>query len=288
MNLGTLRRLNAKLTVIIAFCVLSNAFGQSPGQPQHAKISLISERSSLVPEHADWIGIRFDLDPGWHIYWTNPGDSGEPPKVTWQLPAGFKVGDLQFPVPKRIFDHSLTDYGYEGSVVLLAKLTTSGATSSKASEIAADVRYLVCREVCVPAKDHVSLNLESGNSSQAALAIEAAKKRLPQKPPRGAHISARAEGDTFVVTIGTRGGSSSRMGLIMDFIPAEERLVENAAKPLITPALDAQEITLKKSEQLNHPVTELRGLLITSDRAYNIVVPVTSGKPNTHAGAKKS
>src|SRR5438105_1356224 len=146
------------LLLMIILCGMSNSLSQT-AKPQHAKLSLLSEQTSLVPGSSQWLGLRFELDPGWHIYWTNPGDSGEPPKVSWRLPTGIKTGDLQFPAPQRIQDHGLTDYGYEGEVVLLSRLRMPVGSTSNKAEIGADVKYLVCREVCVPARESVGLSL---------------------------------------------------------------------------------------------------------------------------------
>jgi thiol:disulfide interchange protein DsbD len=273
---------HAKISLIafaLLFLCAASALAQS-SKPQHAHISLIASPSDS--SGTLWIGLRFQLDPGWHIYWTNPGDSGEPPKVTWHLPSGFEAGDLQFPAPHRIADHGLTDYGYEGEAVLLSKLTIpAGATSNK-PEIAADVRYLVCREVCIPAKDHVSLNLADQNGGTASL-LHAAQARLPGNLPRGVHARAIAGAEAFLLSI----GPSSGLGHINDFIPSETQVIDNSSKPQITKSGVSTQLKLKKSEQLDHAVPELRGLLITNDKAYNIVVPVTATKGSQRSSAPK-
>jgi thiol:disulfide interchange protein DsbD len=282
MNLGTLKRINAKLTAIVALCLLSNAFGQS-ASPQHARLSLISDRSAITPGQSEWIGLRFELDPGWHIYWINPGDSGEPPKITWRLPAGMQAGDLDFPTPQRIPDHSLMDYGYQGNVVLLSKLTTANALTSKQADISADVKYLVCREVCVPGKDHLSLALpvaDGGGRAPGASEVEAAERHLPLPLPHSVRISAISSQDAFVLTVASGKGS---LGQITDFIPADAQVIENTVHPTIKSDTGRVVIRLKKSEQLDHPVSQLRGLLVTGDRAYNVVVPVTLAKTQSRS-----
>lgn len=269
--------------VILLLCALSGVFPQS-AKPRHARISLISEQSSLIGGKPNWIGICFDLDPGWHIYWTNPGDSGEPPKVTWQLPASVNAGDLEFPAPQRIQDHSLMDYGYQGTVVLLSKLMVAPDAATKRVEIGADVRYLVCREVCVPEKTHISRIFPARTVlSTCNSQIADAQKNLPQPLPRGVSISATSSPDEFTLTVSSK---TPNFGRVTDFIPADEQVIENGAQPAISSGKDENVIKLKKSEQLNHPVTQLRGLLITANKAYNVVVPVTSGRP--HTTAKKS
>ena len=276
-------RLASKLGVICAILLVRSCLVAQSTKPQHAHVSLLTERGNLTPGQPQWIGIRFDLDPGWHIYWLNPGDSGEPPKVTWNLPAGMQIGDLQFPAPQRISDHSLMDYGYEGSTILLAKLTPGPSAASKAAEIAADVRYLVCREVCVPGKDHVSLTVPVSNSAIAASdesQIETGVKRLPQRLPVGVRARSTSSREFLIVTVTSK---SLSFGIVTDFIPADEQVIENATRPLIQIGKDQSVIKLKKSDQLDHPVSQLRGLLVAGDRAYNVSIPVISARTNAQA-----
>lgn len=284
MNSGTLRTIQrVTATLSLTFCGLTSAYPQA-SKTQHAHLSLISEHGSATSGDSQWVGLRFQLDPGWHIYWSNPGDSGEPPKVVWQLPSGFKAGDLQFPTPHRIADHGLIDYGYESDVVLLSKLTAPSAGTSKA-DIGADVRYLVCREVCVPGKDHLSLSLAAGqnekSASQAEL-IRGAQANLPQSLPPDAHVSAELVPDAMLLTVR---GKSTVMGEIRDFIPSDAQVLDNSTPPTISASGARWKIRLKKSEQLNPSVTRLRGLLITSTKAYNVDVPVTPVKKTSQSAS---
>ncbi len=267
-----------RAVALLLLCV-GFAIAQS-SRPQHAHLSLIAAPSDA--SRSQWIGLRFQLDPGWHIYWMNPGDSGEPPKVTWHLPSGFEAGVLQFPAPHRIADHGLTDYGYEGDAVLLSKLTIPAEETSNKPEIAADVRYLVCREVCVPANDHVSLNLADQNAGNTSL-FQAAQARLPESLPHGVHARAVAGTQAFLLSV----GPISRLGQITDFIPSEVQVIDNAAAPEIAKSGVTATVRLKKSEQLDHSIGELKGLLVTNDKAYNVVVPVTATKGSRKTSAPK-
>src|ERR1700730_7570588 len=94
--------------------------------PAHLKVRLVSEASAVAPGRTFWIGLDFALDPGWHIYWVNAGDSGQPPRVTWTAPAGYDVGPLECPQPVRIVDsETIVDYGYKGHVLLMAPVGLS-------------------------------------------------------------------------------------------------------------------------------------------------------------------
>lgn len=276
--------------ILLAFCCAAQSYAQS-NKPQHAKLSLISERDTLNPGSSNWIGLRFQLEPGWHIYWKNPGDSGEPPKVTWHVPGGVEITDLHFPTPQRIKDHSLIDYGYEDDVVLLSKITVpnAGDAPGNKDEISADVRYLVCREVCIPGRDHVALTLPFDASSRSsdsrdANLIRKTETRLPQRLPSGVKVSAIFEGDSFDLTVSSK---SLDFGLLRDFLPEEPQVLDNSVVPAITRGKDLTQLRLRKSEQLDHPVTQLKGLLVTKDKAYDVTIPVASSPTTVSRKSKE-
>jgi len=93
----------------------------------HGTVTLISETGALSPQRESWFGLRFVLEPGWHTYWVNPGDSGLTPKLTWTLPAGFQAGPISWPTPQRLPVSKLMDYGYENDVMLLVPIRGGAA-----------------------------------------------------------------------------------------------------------------------------------------------------------------
>ena len=67
------------------------------------------------------MGVLYRIEPGWHIYWKYSGDSGIPTKIEWQLAQGFKVGDLQWPLPLRDEEPGdLEVFDYTSEVLLFA------------------------------------------------------------------------------------------------------------------------------------------------------------------------
>src|SRR6266436_722886 len=113
---------------------------------EHVKLELVSEQDALVPGKDLWLGFRFDLQDEWHTYWINPGDSGEAPRIEWQLPTGFQAGAIQWPYPERLSTPPFADYGYEHQVLLMAPVRPPAQLrEGETRKIAARVRYLVCR-----------------------------------------------------------------------------------------------------------------------------------------------
>src|SRR6201996_2000905 len=140
------------------------AFGQTPSGPvraQHLTVELLPLDSAVQPRSSTKVGLHFTLDKGWHVYWLNAGDSGEPPSIKWTLPSGVTVGAMEFPAPRRLPLGPLMDFGYENEV--LFPMTMSAEPSLHAPStvpLAAHVNWLVCREVCIPGKADLVLPLQ--------------------------------------------------------------------------------------------------------------------------------
>src|SRR3989440_1234575 len=89
----------------------------------HVEAELVAERASVQPGKPALVGLKLRMEPQWHTYWKNPGDSGLPTRLQWTLPPGWKAGEIQWPYPKPLPVGPLMNYGYEDEVVLLAELT---------------------------------------------------------------------------------------------------------------------------------------------------------------------
>lgn len=151
-----------------------------------AKVRLISSHDLIAPGMATWLGVEFDIAPGWHIYWPGQNDSGYAPSVEWTLPEGFTVGELQWPTPKRyILPGDILDHTYEGRVILLAKLTPPATIRAGESvPIGAKVAWLECEEGCVPREAELAIELKAtagnANPSSEAPHFTDARAALPK------------------------------------------------------------------------------------------------------------
>ena len=241
-------------------------------------MSLLAERTVLRAGHGAVIGLRFKMDPGWHIYWRNPGDSGAAPTVTWDLPAGYKAGDFEWPVPERIEASGLVNYGYHGSVLLPVTVRVpSGAAPGKIVTLAAAVKYLICKDVCLPGRARVSLTLpvaeDRGEASDDSTLFDAARARLPQPAPASWKTHATFADREFRVTIET--GRRETAGT---FFPIDESRIDDSAPQTVTPLATGLEFRLRASDQLAKPPAALTAVVVLPpDRAYTVRVPVSSG-----------
>ncbi len=166
----------------------------------HGTVELLSEQESIQPGRAIHLGLYFRLEKGWHIYWINPGDSGEPPRLEWHLPAGLRASAIEWPAPSRLPIPPLMDYGYEAEVLLPVSIeNTSGLAPGAEVTPSADMKAIVCREVCIPAKAQLSLSLpvraeRPRESAETVAMFSAAQKALPKPAPANWRPSAKRSG----------------------------------------------------------------------------------------------
>src|SRR5271165_2681359 len=115
---------------IFASCLL--IAGGLPARPvsnfadaPHVHVQIVVPSSGLSRGQAANAGLYFKIDQGWHVYWKNAGDAGEPPHIKWTLPDGITAGPLQFPAPKRLPLGPLMDFGYEDEVLFPFTVTAA-------------------------------------------------------------------------------------------------------------------------------------------------------------------
>ena len=152
----------------------------------HVQLELVPAAASIAPGQTLYVALHEKIRAGWHTYWRNPGDAGEPPKLGWTLPAGWKAGDIVWPAPKRLPVGPLMDYGYENEVWLPIPVTApKSAPAGKPASLKAAVSILVCKDVCVPEDATLQLDLPVSAQSPAAsnASIGAALAAAPKPPP---------------------------------------------------------------------------------------------------------
>ena len=143
---------------IFSILLLFSFFGSAETvDTGHARISLIKDHSDFVPGTSINIGLKVSMDKGWHTYWRNPGDSGGPIEIDWNLPKGFSVSDIKWPLPEKIEYPPLMTYGYEDFVIYPMVLSIPADYSDDYFEMNADI--LICADVCIPESGKISSNL---------------------------------------------------------------------------------------------------------------------------------
>jgi thiol:disulfide interchange protein len=218
-----------KLLASLVGLVLSlNAYGQVVHQP-HLTAELVAATSQVKAGQTLLVGLRMKMDPNWHTYWRNPGDSGEPTHVEWKLPAGFSASPLLWPPPSRIAVPPLTNFGYDGEVFLLTEIVAGPRPAGeKQATLHADASWLVCNDVCIPGKASLNLQLpwtdDNAKDSSWFAELDRVRTTIPSAMPQW-------KGTVSVnqnrLTLNLLGPTGSLTGA--EFYPYSETLIQNAA-----------------------------------------------------------
>ena len=225
-------------------------------------LDLVSEVNAIRAGQAIWVGLKFTVQKDWHIYWQNPGDSGQPPRAQWELPAGFRVGELQWPVPVRLGAGSVVDFGYDRDAMLLVRITPPATLPPGSSvTLSANVAWLMCRDICIPGKKRVALSLPVKVASERNVSHEAlftqARASLPLPIPRAWRATLAEDEDQFVLTVRTAKRETSAY-----FFPLDPGQIDHSAPQVLKPMAEGFRLSMRKSDQLLHRPKALRGVLV--------------------------
>lgn len=263
-----------------------------PLEADHLQVELLADTTAVNRAGQDFqLGLHFHLEPGWHIYWVNAGDSGQSPSVQWSLPAWMpadSIGPMQFPVPQRLPLGPLMDFGYEGDVLFpfAVHFHPMGAVHDSALPITASLHWLVCSRVCIPGKGTIALTLPmratSGQpNAQTAPLFQHALATLPKPLPSGANITAAQSARQLILTahLGHRVAGA-------EFYPFDQNLIVNAAPQKVEPLPDGFRIFLQKDSSVAPMPQPLHGLIVLPDgTGYEFTAPIGAVAP-AHSVAK--
>ncbi|CAA7622425.1 Thiol:disulfide interchange protein dsbD [Magnetospirillum sp. LM-5] len=205
------------LAVMLAGLVgLSGAFAAEPGASdwsvnETGRVRLIAATTATGSDSQLRLGLQFQLQPGWKMYWRTPGDAGYPPKIDWSGTDNAQGPVLSWPAPKRFELAGLQNFGYAGEVVLPVAMTMP--RPGQPARIRAAVEYLACEKICVPMNAQVSLDLPAG-TGQPSAAIHDLSRFAALVPGDGARHGigidkVTALGDTLFVTARANPGFQS-------------------------------------------------------------------------------
>jgi thiol:disulfide interchange protein len=129
----------------------------------HTHVQLLLSADTAKPGDTILVGMDLKMEPGWHTYWKNSGAAGLPTKIEWQLPPGVTAGEIQWPLPEKLPPAEVTTYGYENEVILIVPLKIETNFPSGEIDLKANVSWLECKDVCIPANQNVEAKLNVGN-----------------------------------------------------------------------------------------------------------------------------
>jgi DsbC/DsbD-like thiol-disulfide interchange protein len=243
-------------------------------QDEHVRVTLLSEHAALVPGTTSWFGVRLQHEPHWHTYWVNPGDSGLPTKLAWQLPPGFHAGEIVWPVPQRISVGDLYNFGYADDTLLPVPVEVpADAKPGTTAHIGAEAKYLVCREECIPGKATVGLDLPVSATAAATEQqplFAAARAAQPRNAPwvGAAHV----RGDRIEVEL-----HAADLPTVTDVFIVQRKLVDYAP-PQISKNGDELGLSFAKSDYFVSTPPQIDLLLRAGAQTWSARVPLSSTK----------
>lgn len=235
-------------------------------------------RDVAAPGETVLAAVQMRLQPRWHTYWRNAGDIGDPPKLDWELPAGVKAGEIQWPVPEKAAANGFTNYIYHGQVLFLVPLTIANTVPAGPLQLKAAVSWIECETSCVPGGANIQAALTIGPQSKPsadAVLIAEWQKKIPQpNAALAASASWGAASDKMrALIIEWTSGSD---GKDADFFPyaSEHYAVQAATEKL---SADAGKIRLRKVVEKSDGdwPKEIAGLIVQNGKAVEATLPIS-------------
>lgn len=223
---------------------------------------LIGSHSAVQPGQTISLAWQFKLSPKWHIYYSNPGDSGLPPEL--KSPQGQPL-TLTFPVPHTISIPPVTNYGYTDAVTFTTTYTVPATQTAGTFTPTFNASFLYCNDVCMPGTATLQLPLTVAGAAIANPAYNP-QQHLPQPGPQ--NLTAQINGNTATIILPA---DLAEPGI--HFIPSQEGTINDSA----TQTLSGNMLKIELDDQAEAQPASLNGLLVLDGDAYTINLPLHPG-----------
>ena len=155
MTNGPSRRWLVLVVLLSSFVIRHSSFAQTG-----LKLQLVSEVTAIVPGKPFTVGLWLDHDRGWHTYWRFPGIVGVPTQLKWNLPKGWKAGELIYPEPERTLMFQIKAQGFDRDVMLRAEITPpANLKIGEQVTLTGKASWMCCGNSCHPASMDLGLTL---------------------------------------------------------------------------------------------------------------------------------
>jgi thiol:disulfide interchange protein DsbD len=271
MGLLVNRNISASLSALVALFAFgcgkaaSAAAESAPSEPAHVIIEALSDQQSVAPGQTFRVALVERIQPGWHTYWINPGDAGQATRLRWTLPSGYRVDEVQWPVPQVFRSGPLVTYGYEGEVVLLQNVHAPAGLASSPANLSVEAQWLACQDICIPEHGVAQVTIRQEPTaaqhvpSASTTVFTTASERLPRPSPWGASLA--VGGASVVLTVHgiARDLPSSAK---VQFLPLTWGEIDNAAQQRTVRSGADLLLTLARGDLRSSALAGLDGVLV--------------------------
>ncbi|MEI8135334.1 MAG: protein-disulfide reductase DsbD domain-containing protein [bacterium] len=256
-------------TILVAVPAFSQIYhGQSVSH-----VSLVS--GAINPGKGFTLGIHVQLEPGWHVYWKNPGDAGLAISAELVDQNGYTAGELKFPTPHKFVTSGEVLYGYDSDVVFLLPIR-SPKDQNISPHFGVKINWLACKEVCLPGSAILVLNADSvsaNDKKENQRILDRWTARLPQ-PGEGFNLNKAG------VVINQKGENISVFikflemtpGTVTDFFPD---IIDGYVTDYSKVHVDENGISLTLTPESNtSKLTVIGGVAVIGTTGYEVRFPV--------------
>jgi thiol:disulfide interchange protein DsbD len=259
-------RVLTTLAAVMAFVPAARAVETPAVTSPRATVTIIADREAIAPGQPFRLALRQRLAPGWHTYWVNPGDAGQPPEVTLTLPDGATAEPMRFPAPERIPFGPLVNFGYEGEPVFTIPVTPPATLRpGDTFTVTAEANWLVCERICIPEEGRFRLDIPVEAAPRIAPATAALFTAAEAAEPRAAPFAARVgfDGPRGAIEIA---GPGIAPAAVRDafFFPVEWGVIDNAAPQALTVRDGALTLALARGQAEALPA-QVNGVVAITD-----------------------
>ena len=230
-----------------------------------------------------WLGLVIQHQPHWHTYWKNPGDSGLPTTLQWQLSGQVVAGGIEWPTPKKLPIGPLMNFGYEGTLLLPVPLTVPAGFGAKTLDVKLHAEWLVCKDVCIPQSGEFALSLPAQASTASHAALFNAAFVATPKVMAGVNAHARVEGHELVVHVA--GLPAHLQGKALELLPEISGVLANAGQPASAWAGNVWTTRIALDPQRSEAPKALPGVLVAQGLTTGLLLTIDVTTPWPAAAA---
>jgi len=221
------------------------------------------------------IAIRQNIIDGWHTYWVNAGDSGEPMTITWDAPDGVTFSNINEPTPKRVEYPPLVNFGHYKQPIFTQTITIDDDFTGDQLDINGRAMWLVCEEICIPEEQNISVSIPVNNNGTAIneRLFTNAKSKMPE--PVDWVTTYTRNGDAFALNVNVPATLHNQMTDV-EIFPFDWGLIQTTS-PIMADITDAGVTFTGKADnrELDDLITSDFVIKTSAGDAYQVTVKLS-------------